>query len=998
MVSALVQSQAGVKSLGVVAFPYASATSTLEIDYVRVVKPDGSVINTPDENILDMPADITRQAPFYSDLKEKQVAVKGLEVGDVVEYSYHVEVKKPVAPGQFWFNYNFARNAIVLDESLQVSVPGDRYVQIKSPDFKPQITEDQGRRVYTWAEKNLEVKSPSKKKPGKSPSEENNLAAVQITSFKSWDELGQWFRALAAPRAVPTPDVAAKAAELTKGATTPDQKIQILYNYVSTKYRYIGIGLGIGRYQPHSASEVLTNDYGDCKDKHTLLTALLASVGITAEPALVRVSGKIDPEVPSPAQFDHVVTVIPQGSSYLWLDATEEVGPEGYLIPALRDSEALLMPPDGPAKLVKTPAEPPFKSFLSFLASGELSDTGIYKGKVQMSMRGDFEYIMRSALFETPQPQWSDVMQRVSYSLSFAGTVSNLTASDPTKTDSPLQVSYDYTRENFGDWANRRIIPAVPPMGLPDIPEDASKDSPPISIDLPEDIDLRSSIKLPPGSQPGLPSSQDLVTNFAEYHSKYSFSSGTLDVERSFTRKVKEIPAADFDDYKKFKDAVGNEEENFISLNGQPFPTAASTATSGTPDAQALYAQGVEAMQRGDVNEGLSYFQSAVKKDPSFAQGWIALAMTHFARHEMDEGIAQLNQAISLNPTMVSAYQVLARAYQSSHRPDDAVQVWKRLEKADPKNADGPTNAANILLSEERYSDAIPELENVQKLNPADMYSQANLADAYLHTGQKEKGLALFKSIADSKPPRTVMNNIAYALADNGLNLDQALAYSQDSVSKIESDTDDVSLSDLKDEDLPLMGELSVNWDTLGWVYFKMKQYEKAEKYLDAAWHLTEDPTIADHLGQLYEAEGKKPAAVHTYAMSLATHHAPIETQSRLDALAGSKVKAEDAVNAAYQSLSEVRTVSLPRITQKASLAEFFVMFVPGSKVDESQFVSGSEELRDAGDVLEKAKFDVPFPDSGPVKIFRRGALDCEQQLSRCQFVMFQVQDVHSIN
>lgn len=64
-----VQSQAGVQQFGVLQFPYASATQTLDILYVRVVKPDKRVIETPAENALDMPAAITRQARFTATLR-----------------------------------------------------------------------------------------------------------------------------------------------------------------------------------------------------------------------------------------------------------------------------------------------------------------------------------------------------------------------------------------------------------------------------------------------------------------------------------------------------------------------------------------------------------------------------------------------------------------------------------------------------------------------------------------------------------------------------------------------------------------------------------------------------------------------------------------------------------------------------------------------------------------------------------------------------------------
>src|ERR1051326_6520899 len=69
---------AGVKAFAVLNFPYPSANETVDIDYVRVRKPDGTAVKTPDYNVQDMPADVTRTAPLYSDVHEKHVAVKGL--------------------------------------------------------------------------------------------------------------------------------------------------------------------------------------------------------------------------------------------------------------------------------------------------------------------------------------------------------------------------------------------------------------------------------------------------------------------------------------------------------------------------------------------------------------------------------------------------------------------------------------------------------------------------------------------------------------------------------------------------------------------------------------------------------------------------------------------------------------------------------------------------------------------------------------------------------
>ncbi len=57
------------------------------MDYVRVRKADGSIVETPDSSIRDLATEVAAAAPTYSDLRQKQVPVKALGVGDVLEYS-----------------------------------------------------------------------------------------------------------------------------------------------------------------------------------------------------------------------------------------------------------------------------------------------------------------------------------------------------------------------------------------------------------------------------------------------------------------------------------------------------------------------------------------------------------------------------------------------------------------------------------------------------------------------------------------------------------------------------------------------------------------------------------------------------------------------------------------------------------------------------------------------------------------------------------------------
>jgi len=116
-------------------------------------------------------------------------------------------------------------------------------------------------------------------------------------------------------RAKPSPEIRAKAVELTKSAQDEDAKLRAIYDYVSTHFRYIGVSFGIGRYQPHPATDVLSNQYGDCKDKHTLLAALLEAVGIKAFlPSLIRLANLIlmslhPPNSITSSRPSHVATI-----------------------------------------------------------------------------------------------------------------------------------------------------------------------------------------------------------------------------------------------------------------------------------------------------------------------------------------------------------------------------------------------------------------------------------------------------------------------------------------------------------------------------------------------------------------------------------------------------------------------------------------------------------------------------------------------------------------
>jgi Domain of Unknown Function with PDB structure (DUF3857) len=150
---------------------------------------------------------------MYSDVHEKHVPVKALGVGDVLEYLVCYRIVKPPVPGQFWFEYTFFKNTISKDEELEISVPRDKYVKVSSRELQARVKDENSRRTYTWKTANLKHQANE----AQAPKREGWQPSVQITTFRSWEEVGHWYAELQGRQSVVTPGIQAKVAELTRG-------------------------------------------------------------------------------------------------------------------------------------------------------------------------------------------------------------------------------------------------------------------------------------------------------------------------------------------------------------------------------------------------------------------------------------------------------------------------------------------------------------------------------------------------------------------------------------------------------------------------------------------------------------------------------------------------------------------------------------------------------------------------------------------------------------
>jgi len=1020
-----VQSEAGVQQWGQIQFGYNSANERVEITYVRVIKEDGTVVKAGDDAVQDLSAPLEQQAPIYTDYRQKHITVPGLRPGEVLEYDMVTVIHTALAPGEFWADYEFDKNNINLDEEVDVDVPADRQLKLKNkPGMDPKITEANGRRLYQWTSSHLEREDDKDKKDSdkdkkdkkkKKHSEDELRPDIQLTSFVSWEQIGLWYASLEKDRRVPSPEVRAKAEELTKGLTNDLDKVQALYDFVAKNFRYVSLSLGLGRYQPHASGDVLHNQYGDCKDKHTLLASLLEAEGMHASSVLINSSRKLDPDVASPSQFDHVITMLPMQTPTLpphqeeiWMDTTSEVAPFRLLAYPLRHKQALVVPPAGAGTphLEETPADTPMPDSEVDEVEGKINPIGKLEAHVHYTFRGDEELMLRSIFRRVPEAQWQRVVENVNAGI--GGEITNLKISDPAATREPFTMSYDVAKPNFLDWSKKKSDLTLPlcQFNLPDLGGDDDNDpgAEPLRLGPKAEYVYKIKLELPAKYSAHAPLPLSVKRDYADYQASYTLEGTTFTAARTLNMLEEELPAPRATDYQAFRRAVGSDLGQVLSLEsavaGAPAPPADMKADDLVESARA-------ASSSGNVALALQLLKRATELDPKNKYAWFFLGSAYLGLRQNDDAIAAFNKQIEINPYDEYAYNALGYAYTQKRNYEQAVVAYNKQIEINPLDQRAHAGLGAMYSEWHKYDLAAAELEKATSLTPNNADLQVSLGDAYLNLGQDDKALATFDHAVELSATPLVWNNIAYQLSLNKSHLDRAQQYAESAVSATTAALRNLSLERLTQQDLGLVPSLIAYWDTLGWVYFGKGNMDQAEKYVAAAWGLGQHGEVGDHLGQIYEKEGKKDRALRTYELSLTGLRPVPETHDRIDALVKSDAKLGDAArNNKQESLQSLRTIDLGKAAwNKVKLtgsAEFFVLLTgtagTPAKAEAVKFIAGDEKLKVFTEALRTAEYRLIFPDDTPLKILRRGILSCSTATANCTFVLMLPDDVRTVD
>ena len=526
---------------------------------------------------------------LMSDLKTKVLVVPASEPGNIVGY----EIEQEVHPYVIQDVWSFQReNVPVREARYTLQLPANweyKVVWLNHPEVAPSSSSGQ----WQWVVNDVKAIKPESGMP---PWE--GVAGQMIVSlippggatnkgFESWADMGRWQDGLARGRRSVSPEIKQKVADLTKGDTTQLAKMRSLARSVQKDVRYVAIQLGIGGWQPHPATDVFTHKYGDCKDKATLLSAMLQEIGIESFYVSINTArNAVTPETPAIRWFNHVILAVrlpqeakdpslraildhPKLGKVLFFDPTDEWTPFGYLRGELQANYGLLVTGDG-GELIRLPQLPAELNGVVRTAKLTLSPSGTLSGDFLEQRNGDYGMQQRASLKSVSKDadRIKFLESLISHSLpTFQITKASLL--NLNQTDEPFGYRYSLVAQNYAKTAGNLLLvrPRVVGINASDMLETKETRKYPVEFDGPWKNSDTIEIAIPAGYDvDDLPPPVNADYSFASYHSKTEASGNTLKYTRTFEVKELSVPVSKVEDLKKLYRIIANDERNTAVL------------------------------------------------------------------------------------------------------------------------------------------------------------------------------------------------------------------------------------------------------------------------------------------------------------------------------------------------------------------------------------------------------------------------------------------------
>lgn len=573
-------------------FGYATAAAPYDTDggskvtEIRawLIRADGGVRKYGKDDVIDRIADTSS---LYDESRLKLIdATRDAEVGAVFGFQTTTARRLWFPQAEWWFQGSMpslvSRFTLTLPAGWRAS--GTVYNAAK---VEPTVTGNS----YTWEMRGLarvedEPSSPTVRSLAAYVAVKYGPATASagawFRNFDTWTDVSRWYAELADPQAAPDDAVALKARELTAGAKTELEKIRAVGRYVQN-LQYVSIQVGIGGWRPHAATHVFARQYGDCKDKATLMRAMLRALRLESYAVLIN-SGdrtRVREEWVSPGQFNHCIIAVrvsdetkaasvvrhPTLGRLLIFDATDPSTPVGDLPDDEQGSFALVAAGDAGA-LLRMPVTPPEENMLSREVEAGLAADGSLTASLRERREGQSAADARR-MFKGLAP--SDYTRVIEHWVSRGATGARFSKIEPTDAHAEGRFTLDveFTAAAYAQSMQGRLLvfnPAVLARAGTVRLSAAGTRKYPLVLESNAFAET-ARFKLPAGFDVDeVPDPVKIDSEFGSYTASYEVRDGQLLYTRKFVQRAATIPADRYADARAFFGRVRASEESPVVL------------------------------------------------------------------------------------------------------------------------------------------------------------------------------------------------------------------------------------------------------------------------------------------------------------------------------------------------------------------------------------------------------------------------------------------------
>lgn len=436
-----VLSQRGVDRYRQLPLTWSPDRQELRVLKARITKPDGSVVDSFSEQDRNINEPWTG---MYYDTRARLLAFPALAPGDVLEVQWRLDdTAVDNLLSNYWGDVDAMRGLSPKRRyRYVVEMPKSRplyWNQGAAPKWLTASQAEQGEKtVYRFEASDVPKLVPEPNMPGWA----EVASPLHLSTYRTWEDVGHYYWGLVRDQLVPNEELRRTVDEALKGVDRSDTAavVAALYGFVVTNTRYVALEFGIHGYKPYRVGQVLARRFGDCKDKASLIHAMLAVAGVESRLVLLRMRdlGNLSGEVASLSAFNHAIVYVPSLDRFL--DGTAEFHGSRELPSADRRANVLIVEPEAPSRFETTPEAKPDEnaSTLELTVALKVDGSAQVKGRLQTTGQGAPE---QRRAYETPATRPSVFEQQ--WAQSFPGVqVGTLNVSDVKQLEQPVSVEF----------------------------------------------------------------------------------------------------------------------------------------------------------------------------------------------------------------------------------------------------------------------------------------------------------------------------------------------------------------------------------------------------------------------------------------------------------------------------------------------------------------------------------------------------------------------------